>query len=367
MKKTLLVLFGGQSGEHEVSLSSAAAVCSGIDQTRYKLVMVGITKDGEWRAFYGHTDQIKDGTWSNPECSRPICWDVSGRDKFLYIYTKDGRRSMAVDAILPILHGKPGEDGSIQALAELAGIPLIGCDMTASALCMDKDKSHRIVATAGIRVPKSVVVYSPEGASRIAELACLVGYPIIVKPLGGGSSQGISVVKGSKDIIPAIMAALEYDHAVIAEEMIEGFEVGCAVRGRNKIRVSEVDEIELHSDYFDFDEKYHRKKAKIHLPARISPEIKEMVQETAAKVYRALGCRDFARVDMFVTREGDIVFNEVNTIPGFTEFSRFPAMAMYQGMTFKELITCIIEEVIGGDEEVFDRTEKDETCLESFS
>ena len=246
-----------------------------------------------------------------------------------------------MDAAFPILHGQNGEDGTVQGLIELAGIPLVGCGVLSSALCMDKDRAHKLVQTAGIDVPKSFVARRAEGG--ILERAESIGYPLFVKPLRAGSSFGITKVREERALPAALETAFAYDEQVIVEACIPGFEVGCAVLGHDALTVGEPDEIELHGDFFNYTEKYTLKTSAIHVPARVTPEQRRQIQENAKIIYRALDCRGFARVDQFLTPEGRLVFNEVNTIPGFTAHSRYPNMMKAAGLSFEQVISTLME------------------------
>ena len=197
-----------------------------------------------------------------------------------------------------------------------------------------------------MRVPKAMVVNSENAMEAVAKFADIVGFPLFVKPVKAGSSFGITKVCKDSELCAAVKKAFEYDDSVIIEENIDGFEVGCAVLGTDKLIVGEVDEIELSEGFFDFTEKYTLKTSKIHVPARVDGETAQRIKATARKIYRALGCSGFARVDMFLTNEGEIVFNEVNTIPGFTEHSRYPGMMRAAGIEFKEVIDRILGQVL---------------------
>lgn len=258
-----------------------------------------------------------------------------------------GRR-LLFDAVFPVLHGKNGEDGTVQGLFELAGVPVIGCGTLSSALCMDKDRAHQLAALAGIRVPRSHVFHSSDDFSRIAQAAEELGYPVFVKPVRAGSSFGITKVSGPEELPAAMEEAFRHDSAVILEETIPGFEVGCAVMGNEELTVGLVDEIALSEGFFNYEEKYTLKTSAIHCPARIPPEKAAEIQAAAKTIYRALDCRVFARVDLFLTPDGEIVFNEVNTIPGFTAHSRYPSMMQGIGISFGELVTRLIELGVAG-------------------
>lgn len=247
--------------------------------------------------------------------------------------------------MFPVLHGKNGEDGSVQGLCQLAGIPVVGCGVLASALCMDKDRAHRLVQAAGIAVPHSVALTRDFDREALPARCAELGYPLFVKPGRAGSSYGVSKVRQAADLQKAIREAFQYDEQVLVEQSISGFEVGCAVIGNRTLRTGAVDEIELAGcSFFDFTEKYSLSTARIHVPARIPEEIAAEIQETAKKIYRILGCSGFARVDLFLTEEKQIVFHEVNTIPGFTPHSRFPRMMQAAGLRLEQVITQAIAE-----------------------
>lgn len=370
-KQNVLIFFGGCSSEYSVSLSSASGVILNLDRSRYNPVIVGITREGKWYYYTGSTEKILEDTWLNEENCTPVVLSPSRGDCCLILLKETGTERIPVDIALPVLHGKNGEDGTLQGLLELAGIPLAGCGALASALCMDKDRAHKLAGLAGIRVPEALVLEEripkmktqtvsqqvPEVQTQTAsglvtenqihaasDFAGEVGYPLYVKPVRAGSSYGVTKVNTPDELIPALSLAFQYDTLVILEENIEGFEVGCAVLGSSDLIVGEVDEIELSGGFFDFTEKYTLKTSAIHVPARISPEKSSEIKETAKRIYRALGCSGFARVDLFLTPTGEIVFNEVNTIPGFTAHSRYPGMMQAAGYSFTEILSMILED-----------------------
>lgn len=343
MKKlTVAVFFGGCSSEYSVSLESASAVLRNLDPEKYHTVPVGITKEGDWFYFQGEWEQIASDTWQNEQDCIPAVLSQNRSDHGLLLFQKDGVRKVPIDVAFPVLHGKNGEDGTVQGVIELAGIALAGCKILASALCMDKDRAHRLAAAAGVRVPQAFVWKPGMDVNQVQQFAQSIGYPLFVKPVKAGSSYGISKVMGPEQLHHAVALALRYDQEVIVEEMIPGFEVGCAVLGNGELVTGEVDEIELSGGFFDFAEKYTLKTSAIHVPARIHPNQAQAVKQTAKTIYRALGCSGFARVDSFLTPDGEIVFNEVNTIPGFTEHSRYPGMMNAAGYSFGEVLDRII-------------------------
>ncbi|MDE6639495.1 MAG: D-alanine--D-serine ligase VanG [Acetatifactor sp.] len=341
-KQNVLIFFGGCSSEYSVSLSSASGVLLNLDPNRYNPVTVGISREGKWYYYTGSTEKILEDTWQNVEDCTPAALSPSRGDCCLLLLRETGTERIPIDIALPVLHGKNGEDGTLQGLLELAGIPLAGCGVLASALCMDKDRAHKLAGLAGIRVPKALVVEAQ--TPQAVDFAREIGYPLYVKPVRAGSSYGVTKVNTPDELIPALSLALQYDTLVILEENIEGFEVGCAVLGSSDLIVGEVDEIQLSGGFFDFTEKYTLKTSAIHVPARISPEKSAEIKEAAKCIYRALGCSGFARVDLFLTPAGEIVFNEVNTIPGFTAHSRYPGMMKAAGYSFTEILTMILED-----------------------
>lgn len=345
MKKLkIAILFGGNSPEYPVSLQSAYAIIKALDENRYDKILIGITKDGSWYRYYGDIEHIKDDSW---HCNLSNCVPVSiypdPKIHGIIEFKSEGYEVTVLDAAFPVMHGRFGEDGTVQGLIELAGIPLIGCDTLSSALCMDKYRAHKLVSQAGIKTPKSIVLSDLSQTRKYKKFIQRLNYPLFVKPVRAGSSFGISKVLNEGQLETAINLAFLYDNQVIVEEYIEGFEVGCAILGNSDLIIGEVDEIELNDGFFDYTEKYSLKNSKIHMPARIDADMANRIKKTAARIYRALGCKGFARVDMFVTPDKKIVFNEVNTIPGFTANSRFPNMMKGIGLSYSDILDKLIE------------------------
>lgn len=350
-RRRAAVLFGGCSPEYGVSLQSAAAVLEHMDRTKYEPVPIGITHTGEWFYYTGEIERIADDSWCRSGDCIPATVSLNrGEHRLLLMRGRGGAgcaEPVEIDVVFPVLHGKNGEDGTVQGLFELAGIPVAGCGILSSALCMDKDRAHRLAKEAGIRVPASYVHNRYADRKAAVSQAGEIGYPLFVKPVKAGSSYGITKVIDESGLAEAMELAFAYDEKVIIEECILGFEVGCAVMGTRELAVGEVDEIELAEGFFDFTEKYTLKTSAIHVPARISANLAHRVKESAKTIYRALDCSGFARVDMFLTKEEEIIFNEVNTIPGFTSHSRFPNMMKAAGISFEEVISGILEEALG--------------------
>lgn len=342
-KKKIAVIFGGNSTEYEVSLQSASSVLENINANKYDIVPIGITRDGEWYHYIGKTEKIANNTWFYDSENLYSVVVSQNRSASGFIEFKDNKTDLIkIDLVFPMLHGKNSEDGTLQGLFEIAGIPVVGCDTLSSALCMDKDKAHKLVSLTGISVPKSVVFKFPDKKAALQEIETKLSYPLFVKPVCSGSSFGITKVSKRQDLEAAIQLAFEHDEKVIVEETINGFEVGCAVLGTDELTVGRVDEIELSSGFFDYTEKYTLKSSKIYMPARIDTETEKRIQNTAITIYKALGCSGFARVDMFFTPSGEIVFNEVNTIPGFTSHSRYPNMMKGIGLSFANMLDKLI-------------------------
>ena len=345
-RKRIAILFGGCSPEYGVSLQSACSVITHLDREKYEPVLIGISNAGDWFQYVGEIEKIPADTWCNEEDCIPVVVSPN-RTVHGIVTIKNGKiRETHIDAVFPVLHGKNGEDGTVQGMFELAGIPVVGCGVLSSALCMDKDRAHKLVQAAGISVPQSFVLQSGGDAETAIRQAERIGYPLFVKPVRAGSSYGITKVTGRNQLPEALKLAFSYDSTVIVEECISGFEVGCAVLENDGFVVGEVDEIELEKGFFDFTEKYTLKTSSIHVPARISAEKAGEIKETAKLIFKTLDCRGFARVDMFLDDTGRIVFNEVNTIPGFTTHSRFPNMMKAAGISLEQVISMAVDRAV---------------------
>lgn len=340
MKKTVAVIFGGASSEYNVSLASASSVLKNINKNKYHILMIGITRDGNFYLYNGDVSKIEKDEWLNGDIKK-ITISTNSSDKGIIII--DTKQVIKIDIAFIMLHGQNGEDGRLQGMLELAGIKYIGSDMLSSAICMDKFLSKKLVKEIGIEVPKNYLFTKLNTYEEIKKQINILKYPLFVKPLRSGSSFGITKIDNQKGLKGAIKEAFKYDDKIIIEEEIKGFEVGCAIIGNEDIQVGEVDEIELQTPLFDYYEKYNLKLSKIYLPARISLEERKRIQDIAIKIYKTLGCKNFARVDMFYTKDNKIVFNEVNTLPGFTMHSRYPNMLKMIGFSFENIIDTLIQ------------------------
>lgn len=335
--KSIAVLFGGKSGEYAVSLQSAQAVLEHMDHAEYDILPIGITASGNWYLYTGMYENIGNDSWHTTKDIHPVTL-IPGEPVI-----QTPHNTYTIDAVFPIMHGKNGEDGTVQGLFELAGVPVIGCGVLSSALCMDKQRAHELIRYHGIHCAHSITITDiSQAEDALSELS----FPLYIKPVRSGSSIGIHRCTDHSQINEALQDAFAHDSQVIIEEEIEGIEVGCAIIGNDDLITGRVDEIELSSGFFDFEEKYTLKTSSIHMPARLPESEEKRIIETGKQIYRILGCSGFARVDMFYTPDGTIYFNEVNTIPGFTSHSRFPNMMKGVGLTFEEVLERIIRCVL---------------------
>ncbi|MGO4371665.1 D-alanine--D-serine ligase VanG [Paenibacillus sp. 2TAB19] len=347
----IAVLFGGKSTEYGVSLQSAASVIDHLDRSKYAVIMLGITREGAWYRYNGSTDEIRNDRWHYHASCIPAFLSPSRSIAGIVELTGTEYRTVSVDAVIPVLHGRNGEDGTVQGLLELSGIPFIGCDTMSSAISMDKAIASTLVRAAGIQTAASVTVWESEDWEAAAGEAMKLGFPLYVKPSRSGSSFGITKAYDLAALLQGIREAFSHDGKVIIEQNIDGFEVGCAVLGSGEEPfIAEIDEIELAGEFFDYDEKYSLRTSQIRLPARLEAGIAEQVRAAAQIIYKTLGCSGLARVDMFVTNDGRIVFNEVNTMPGFTASSRYPNMMRHSGVSYPQLMDRLIEQAIAGKE-----------------
>lgn len=345
-KPTVAVLFGGCSSEHDVSLHSAQAVLSNLDAERYRVVPVGIDRAGAWFVYEGPADALEHDAWRDVPNLVPVA-PAFDRGAHGLVSLTDGA-IIALDAALPILHGRNGEDGSVQGALGLAGVPVVGCDIAGSAICMDKVLSHRIAEAAGVAVAAHALVRAADGADAARAAAKRVGYPLFVKPPCEGSSMGVSRVASPDRLDEALRLAFAYADEALVEREIVGCEIGCAVlEDAGALLVGELDEVVLNGSLFDYHEKYSCETAEIVVPARVSPQQKASIVDAAKRLLRALACVGFARIDFFLAHDGTLYFNEANTVPGFTEHSRFPAMFAAAGLPLDALLSTAVDQAVG--------------------
>ena len=345
-KKVVAVLFGGQSSEHEVSKMSAATIMAALDTDKYFVLPVYITKEGRWFLYDGPRDNIKNLSWEKFATPAILSPDTSHRGILRLV--GDKFKTMPVDVVFPVLHGKNGEDGTIQGLFELAGIPYVGCGVLASAAAMDKAFANQIARKLGIKQADWLEFSKAEIEEKLDDVCKKIryklGYPCFVKPANTGSSVGISMAKNKKELVAALHDAAEHDKKIVVEKRIAGRELECAVIGNDAPRASGVGEIVLCAhEFYSYEAKYNCNTTKTLVSADISVEIKEKVQEISLQIYKALGCAGLSRVDFFLSSKGEVYFNEINTMPGFTNISMYPMLWSPEGIGTAELVDKLVE------------------------
>ncbi len=344
MKKlNVCVLFGGISPEHAVSLRSAESVLNNLDAEKYNIFPVGITKEGRWFLF-GSKDYslLPGGAWESCEGNRPVAISPV-RGQGLLTFEGDCVVRESIDVVFPVLHGENGEDGAVQGLLQLAGIPCVGPDVAASAVSMDKTLTKLVVDHAGLTQAAWVLVRGRELPHRmeqiLEQLEAKFRYPMFVKPAGTGSSVGVSKAQDRESLKTALEAAGKFDSKILVEEFIHGREIEVAVMGNESPMASICGEIDSGADFYDYDAKYITDTSVAYIPARIDEDVAETVRDAAVKIYSAIGCKGLSRVDFFVTYEDNrVVFNEINTLPGFTSISMYPKLFDASGIPYGELL-----------------------------
>lgn len=344
-KKKVAVLFGGQSTEHVVSCMSASNVIELIDEEQYDIILIGITQDGRWLKVET-ADQVRSGEWVNSSVQAVISPDAADHG----ILIKDGAEwsVIKVDVVFPVLHGLYGEDGTIQGLLELARIPYVGCGVLASGISMDKLFTKIIVGNLGIRQAEYVPVMAEElkDMDDIAKkIEYRFNYPVFIKPSNSGSSRGISKAENREQLTAGLWEAAKHDRKILVEEMIHGREIECAVfgGGSEEVRASGVGEILAAADFYDFDAKYYNSESKTKIHPSLPGDLAEEIRDAAVAIFNAVDGYGLSRVDFFVENSGEIVFNEINTMPGFTAISMYPMLWEAKGMDKKALIQALIE------------------------
>ncbi len=343
-KIRLGVLFGGVSSEYEVSLLSASSILRHLDREKYDVVRIGITKDGRWLLFEGDDTLLKTGAWAD-SCSAAVLSPDRGTHGLLVL--RDGKTEcLRLDAVFPILHGKNGEDGTVQGLCALADIPCVGSDTAGSAVCMDKELTHCVLEHNGVRMAKWVRALKGEPLDtvwrRIEEAG--ISLPLFIKPARSGSSVGVSKARTREELPAALETAFREDEKVLIEETLSGAEVECAVMGNgDPFAAGAVGEIEPLRELYDYEGKYCDDTTALHIPARIPEAAARQMRETAVRAYRAAGCRGLSRVDFFVLHgTHEVVLNEINTLPGFTDISMYPKLFCHDGLSYGELLDRLI-------------------------
>lgn len=328
MRRRVLVLMGGRSSEHDVSLSSARSVMNALDPERHDAIPVLIDRDGAW------TRQGR---------GVALCPGPDGRGVLVPL---EGGAPEPVDVVFPVLHGPFGEDGTVQGLCDMAGLPCVGAGVAASAIAMDKALFKHLAHQAGIPVADAVVVTAGEWADdpdAIRRAAAGLGDTVFVKPARLGSSVGISRVTSAEDLDDAIRLALEHDERILVERGVRGKEVEVGVLGDHELVVSPPGQISYDAEWYDYETKYQAGLASLQIPADLPPLIAERARELAERAYRAVGCEGMGRIDFFVTDGGEVLVSELNTIPGFTPTSAYPSLMGAAGVPYSELVTRLVD------------------------
>ena len=347
-KKTVALLFGGVSSEYDVSCMSVSSVWENVDREKYEPVLMGITQSGEWYVYDGDIENVRAHKWNTDTehlKKAYICPDRTVHGAM--IETKEGWKSLYIDVVFPVLHGKNGEDGTMQGLLEIAGLPYVGCKVLSSSVCMDKDVCHTILKGAGIPQVKWLTYFrgNVDFSAAEKEVEHELGWPVFVKPANAGSSVGISKVKSAEALKEAMELAFEHDVKIIIEEaVLNPIEVECAVLGNDELLVGGPGEIVPADEFYSYDAKYFNDESETFLKARIADEVAEDIRETAKRAYKVLGCSGLTRVDFLIDGvSGKIVLNEPNTLPGFTNISMYPKLIMSTGISYSELINKLLE------------------------
>lgn len=344
-KLTLGVLFGGASSEHDISCISAKSILVNIDKEKYNIVKLGITRQGEWFLFDDDVNMLPNDEWLKSESLKKAY--ITPDSKIHGIVTEDGEQ-IGLDVVFPVLHGKNGEDGTVQGLLQLAQIPFVGCDATSSGSCMDKAVTNAVADAFGIEQAKWCAFTEYEygkDSRKCLDLAInKLGFPIFVKPANAGSSVGITKAHNEEELIVGIEKAFKEDKKVVLEEFIEGQEVEVAILGNEEPIAAEVGQIVAAAEFYDFDAKYNNPASELHIPALLSEEKRNEVRQAALKAYKALSCEGMSRCDFFVTKaDKRVLLNEINTIPGQTSISMYPKLFEAVGVGYTELIDKLID------------------------
>lgn len=346
LKKNLCVIFGGQSPEHEVSRKSVTSVLNNLDKNKYNISVIGITKNGEWYLYSGDYKNIQGGEWEQDTANKKkAIISPDAKDKAVIVFDGDTVSKIYPDVIFPVLHGEYGEDGTIQGLFELAHIPYVGMGVVASANGMDKLYSKVVFKNADIPQADWVEVrVNDDFGAKMNEIEHKLGYPCFVKPARTGSSVGVGKAHDRAELKAALENAAQFDRKILVEENIDGHEVECAVLGNDDPKASTVGEIMPTVEFYDFDAKYNDNSTKLQIPAELPAETIEKIREYAVKAFTALDGQGLSRVDFFVKHSnGDVVLNEVNTLPGFTNISMYPKLWDACGIGYTELLDKLIE------------------------
>lgn len=351
MKKNVVLLFGGISGEYEITLKSVTSIFNNIDKEKYDVSLIGITRDGEWIYCGKDIDSVKNDTWMNIYSDGEYSVDINmipQKNKSVGIYFNNSTEPVKIDVIVPVLHGPYGEDGKIQGLLEISQIPYVGCGVLASSVGMDKLICKKVFSQAGI--PQVEYTYttkfdfSLDSEKELSRIEDTLNYPIFVKPANMGSSVGISKVNNKVELEKGILEALKYDVRIVLEEGRNVREIEVAVLGNEVVNASIAGEIIPAKEFYDFDDKYVDGASSTQIPANISEELMFEIRMNAIKAFKSIDGKGLSRVDFFIDKETNEVFiNEINTFPGFTNISMYPKMWEASGIEYCELIDELIK------------------------
>ena len=347
-KMCVVLLFGGMSSEHEVSRVSVGNFVNNIDREKYEVLTVGITKEGRWLYTEATAAQMADGSWEELAGNMACVISPDRADHGMILFTPEGHvEKVHVDVVIPVLHGLWGEDGTVQGLLELAGIPYVGCGVLASAVCMDKAVANALFEANGVPHTRWLAADRWEIESDLEgvcdDVEKKLGWPVFVKPANAGSSVGISKVSSRDELKKAIDLALENDRKVVFEAFVDGQEVECAVIGSDPAVATHPGEILAGAEFYTYDDKYKNGVSQVVIPAKLPEEKLDEVKTYAAMAYTALGCEGLARCDFFVEKDtGRVLINEINTFPGFTPISMYPKLMEHEGIPVPALIDRLI-------------------------
>ena len=333
----ICVLFGGESAEHEVSCSTAKNIIDNLDRVKYDVYALGITKHGEWRLTSATSDEIARGDW---ECDSRLAYIPPDRTIHGIVAGYD---KIKIDVVYFALHGTNGEDGTVQGLLEMAGIPYVGSGVLASAICMDKHVCRLVLRGVGINCAQYIAI-NKDDCEKIQMVQDNFKYPVFVKPSNSGSSIGISKVRDKEELQKALDDAFKYDSVVLVEEFIDGREFEVGIIGNRELESTIVGEVLTNSEFYDYEAKYTAGGAIVEIPADITEQQTSEIQDAAKKAYAILGCRGLCRIDFFIENEtGRIILSELNTLPGCTATSAFPILWRKSGVPFERVLDRIID------------------------
>ena len=343
-KQNIVVIFGGQSSEHDVSCMSVQTIIKNLKEEQYNQYLIGITKEGEW-LFVDSVEDIKNNTWRESKKHAVLSPDATKKE--LLIEENGTYKAVKIDVAFPVLHGLHGEDGTIQGLFELAKIPYVGCGVLASAVSMDKFHTKVIVDTLDIRQAKWVPVRKSEMKDMdkvIAKVESAIPYPVFVKPANAGSSQGVSKASNREELVTSIENAACHDTKILVEETIIGREIECAVLGGEELRASGVGEVLAAAEFYDYEAKYFNAESKTNTHPEFPEGKEDEVREKALKIFEAVDGYGLARIDFFLEKDtNEVVFNELNTLPGFTSISMYPMLWEEKGMETSQLVEKLVQ------------------------